>query len=84
MQDRIRLVVQRLEHKRKEAESNIALRREMSRVYFLSSFLGGCLFFIVLAGRKRKIGIIKCLIFGYGIDPVMKSSGALGLVNYIN
>lgn len=84
MQNRIKQITKSLEYKRKEGETNIALRREMSRAYFFSSFLGGCLFFMLLAGRKRKIGLVKCLILGYGVGPVMKSSGALGLIYYIN
>lgn len=84
MQDRIRQITQSLEQKRKAGETNLVLRREMSRAYFFSSFLGGCLFFTLLAGRKRKIGLFKCLIFCYGINPIMKSSGALGLIYYIN
>lgn len=64
------------------AQENFDLERKLSRAFFFSSLLGGFLFFSALSGRSRTMTLPKLLVFAYGLNPVMKGSGSLGLVLY--
>lgn len=73
----------KLEELKTKAESNFELQRKLSRTFFLSSLLGGFVFFRALLGKSYTMTIPKLLIFGYGVSPIMKGSGVLGLLGYI-
>lgn len=74
----------KLEELKTKAESNFDLQRTLSRTFFLSSLLGGFLFFRVLLGKSYTMSVPKLLIFGYGVNPIMKGSGVLGLLAYLS
>ena len=84
MKERIRTLITKLEDCQTEAKNNQIYHRKLSQAFFFSSLTGGMIFFMILAGPSRKMTVLRTLGFFYGISPVMKFSGSLGLIYYIN
>lgn len=76
--------IKKVELAKQYAVENEKIKRELSQLYFFSAFGGGCLYFVLLAGRLRQMSLFKTVIFFYGLNPIMKISGTLGILLYAN
>lgn len=80
----LRRTTSSLENAYAKAETSPEIQRQLSRVFFFSALCGGGFFFAVLAGPSRKMTVWKTLIFLYGVNPVMKTCAAAGVIYYVN